>query len=159
MELNIHNLIDDAKCYDAVRKLRWTNGIICPHCESSDIIKRGKDDSEQYRQRYECKLCDKRFDDLTNTVFEGHHQPLKVWIICLYFMGLNLSATQIASELNLNKDDAYNMTTILRRGIVSKKPEPELSQEVECDEVYIVAGHKGNPAAVKKRVEKVGETG
>ena len=42
---------------------------------------------------------------------------------------------------------------------MSKKPEPELSQEVECDEVYIVAGHKGNPAAVKKRVEKVGETG
>jgi hypothetical protein len=30
-------------------------------------------------------------DDLTDTIFAGHHQPLKVWILCLYFMGLNLS--------------------------------------------------------------------
>ena len=36
-----------------------------------------------------------------------------------------------------------------------------LSGEVECDEVYIVAGHKGNPEAVKKKegrgVEGVGK--
>lgn len=159
MELNIHSLIDDAKCYDALRKLRWGNGVFCPHCKSEDIIKRGKDDSEKYCQRYECKSCAKRFDDLTNTVFNGHHQPLKVWIICLYFMGLNLTAAQIASELSLNKDDVYNMTTILRAGIVEKKPEPSLSTQVECDEVYIVAGHKGNPAAVKKREEKAGGIG
>ena len=37
-----------------------------------------------------------RFDDLTETIFAGHHQPLRVWILCLYFMGLNLSNVQIA---------------------------------------------------------------
>ncbi len=47
----------------------------------------------------------KRFDDLTGTVFSGHHQPLKVWILCLYFMGLNLSNIQIAQELDLNRTD------------------------------------------------------
>ena len=26
-----------------------------------------------------------------------------------------------------------------------------LEGEVECDEVYVVAGHKGHPEAVKKR--------
>ena len=85
MELNIHNLIDDAKCYEAVRNLRWPGRVHCPHCQSLDIIKRGKDETENYRQRYECKCCHKRFDDLTRTVFEGHHQPLKVWIIFLYY--------------------------------------------------------------------------
>jgi len=58
---------------------------------------------------------------LTGTVFEGHHQPLKVWVICLYFMGLNLSNQQIAAELDLNKDDVQGMTTQLREGIVVKK--------------------------------------
>ena len=33
--------------------------------------------------------------DLTDTVFEGHHQPLRVWILCLYLMGLNLSAVKL----------------------------------------------------------------
>jgi hypothetical protein len=34
---------------------------------------------------------------------------------------------------------------------VLRKPEVTLSGEVECDEVYIVAGHKGHPEAVRKK--------
>jgi transposase-like protein len=64
--------------------------------------------------------CHQRFDDLTDTIFAGHHQPLKVWILCLYFMGLNLSNEQIASELGVNRSDAQQMTAHLREGIVKK---------------------------------------
>ena len=159
MELSIHNLIDDARCYEAVRNMRWADGTRCPDCASIEIIKRGFDDQERNRQRYECKGCNKRFDDLTGTVFAGHHQPLKVWIIFLYFLGLNLSTLQIAQELNLNKDDAQMMAEILRSGVVAKKPEETLTGEVECDEVYVVAGHKGQPEAVKKRTGWDGATG
>jgi transposase-like protein len=151
MELSIHKVIDNARCYAAVRDLRWSEGISCPHCTSKEIIKRGFDEKEPNRQRYECKGCDKRFDDLTGTVFAGHHQPLKVWIIFLYVLGLNLSTLQIAQELNLNKDDGQMMAEILRSGVVEKKPEETLSGQVECDEVYVVGGHKGQPEAVKKR--------
>jgi transposase-like protein len=150
MDIKIQNLIDDAKCYETIRGLRWPEHVYCPGCNSDEVIKRGKDDTEIHKQRYECKSCNKRFDDLTGTVFAGHHQPLKTWVIFLYFMGLNLSNSQIAEELNLNKDDAQYMAQILRSGIVEKKPEVVLSGEVEFDEVYVVAGHKGNPAAVKK---------
>ncbi len=72
-------------------------------------------------------------------------------MLCLYFMGLNLSNEQIAHELDLNSDDAQKMTTQLREGIVERKPKVTLSGEVECDEVYVVAGHKGKPEEVKKR--------
>jgi transposase-like protein len=127
--------------------------VKCPHCEAKENIKGGRDDQDGGRQRYECKECGKRFDDLTGTVFAGHHQPLKVWVIFLYLMGLNLSTRQIARELNLNKDDAQRMGEVLRSGVVEKKPEVSLSGEVECDEVYVVAGHKGHPEAVKKRTD------
>ena len=43
------------------------------------------------------------------------------------------------------------MASVLRSGVVDKKPQAKLSGEVECDEVYVVAGHKGRPEAVKKR--------
>ena len=72
-------------------------------------------------------------------------------MLCLYFMGLNLSNEQIAQELDLNNDDAQKMTTQLREGIVERKPKVTLSGEVECDEVYVVAGHKGKPEEVKKK--------
>ena len=122
MQVNIKNLVDDVHCYESVRKLRWPNGIECPSCGSTHIIKRGFDDTESARQRYECKVCHKRFDDLTDTIFAGHHQPLKVWILCSYFMGLNLSNEQIARELDLNQSDVQQMTTQLREGSVKKSP-------------------------------------
>ena len=36
----------------------------------------------------------------------------------------------------------------LREGVVARQPEPVLSGEVECDEVYVIAGYKGCPEAV-----------
>ena len=156
--LNLANLIDDAKCYQTVRQMRWTQGVSCPKCNCQEVIKRGKDETQPHRQRYQCKGCSFHFDDLTDTIFGGHHQPLRVWILCLYFMGLNLSNQQIAQELDLDKDDVYQMTSLLRTGIVAGKPEVTLSGEVECDEVYVTAGHKGNPEAVKKKVVRGGET-
>ena len=149
--VNIQALIDDAKCFQAVRTMRWPDGVRCPECSSDGVTKDGHDDTQPERQRYRCHGCHKRFDDLSGTIFAGHHQPLRVWIVCLYFMGLNLSNEQIAQELGIDPDDAQVMASQLREGIVQRKPEVTLSGEVECDEVYVVAGHKGHPEAVRKK--------
>jgi hypothetical protein len=58
---------------------------------------------------------------------------------------------QIAKEWGLHRSDVQEMTTKLRQGVVERQPAVTLSGEVECDEVYVVAGHKGNPEAVKKK--------
>jgi transposase-like protein len=147
--LRIQSLIDDTKCYQVIRDLRWPHGPRCPHCDSEYIIKQGRVETQVARQRYECRDCSRRFDDLTGTIFAGHHQPLQVWVLCLYFLGPNLSNEQSARELDLNADEAQKMTSQLREGIVERKPEVTLSGEVECDEVYVTAGHKGHPEAVR----------
>ena len=149
--VNIQALIDDAKCFATVRALRWPDGVLCPECGSAEVAKDGHDETQPHRQRYHCSGCRKRFDDLTGTIFAGHHQPLRVWVLVLYFMGLNLSNEQIAQELEIDPDDAQVMASQLREGIVERKPEVALSGEVECHEVYVVAGHKGRPEAVRKK--------
>ena len=149
--ISISNLIDERKCYQMIRELRWPAGVICPHCQSCLVKKRGFHTTCTHRQRYCCQSCQRQFDDLTATVLAGHHQSVKVWVLCLYLMGLNLSNQQIAAELNLNLSDVHYMTTHLREGIVEKKESVPLTGEVECDEVYIVAGHKGQPAAVRAK--------
>ena len=120
MQVNIKNLIDDVQCYQTVRDLRWPDGIDCPSCESKHVIKRGFDDTESARQRCECTDCHTRFDDLTDTIFAGHHQPLKVWILCLYFIGLNVPNEQMAHKLAVKSSDVPQMTAQLREGIVKK---------------------------------------
>lgn len=149
--VNIRDLIDDAKCFETVRTPRWPDGVTCPHCAGGSVIKDGRDETQPERQRYRRQGCRRRFDDLTGTIFAGHHEPLRTWIICLYFMGLNLSSLQIAKDLDMNKGDVQAMVQSLRQGIVDRRPAVVLSGRVECDEVYVVAGHEGNPAAVKKK--------
>ena len=124
--LRIDKLIDDAKCYESVRQIRWSDGVRCVWCQSDQVRRRGLHQRQRERQRYHCKACDSDFDDLTNTIFAHHHQPLRKWILCLYLMRLNLSNEQIAQELDLNKDDAHQMTALLRSGVVDLKPEPTL---------------------------------
>src|SRR5512143_1463449 len=103
--INIQALIDDAKCFETIRALRWPDGVRCPGCGSSEGTKDGRHATRPERQRYRCGGCRKRFDDLTDTIFAGHHQPLRIWVLCLYFMGLNLSNEQIAQELDIDSED------------------------------------------------------
>src|SRR5215208_2896723 len=149
--VDLSGLMDDAKCFAFVRQRRWPEGVRCPSCGSDAVIRDGRDDAQPARQRYRCKTCAGRFDDLTGTALAGRHQPLQVWVLCLYFMGLNLSNRQIAAELGLNAADVQAMTEHLRSGLVAKAPAARLEGEVEIDEIYVVAGHKGQPAAVAKR--------
>jgi transposase-like protein len=88
------------------------------------MTKQGRDDTQPERPRYRCKSCERRFDDLPDTLFAGHHQPLRVWILCLYFMGRNLANQQIAKELDLPPSEEHQMTCQLRQGIVATKPTP-----------------------------------
>ena len=123
MVLYLQDLLDDEKCYEKVRELRWADGKVrCPRCGSEEVKRNGYHNTQKARRRYVCQgECCGHFDDLTGTVFEGHHQPLEVWVLCLYLMGLNLSNRQIAAELGLHKDDVQRMTEQLRVGVEAKK--------------------------------------
>jgi transposase-like protein len=149
--INLSSLLDDAKCFDLIRRHRWPDGPRCPGCGGGSMVRNGHDEIQPHRQRYRCNGCGIRFDDLSGTVLAGHHQPLRLWVLCLYFMGLNLSNRQIAGELDLNEDDVQSMTSRLREGLTAGMTEEPLAGVVEIDEVYVVAGHKGHPAAVQKK--------
>ena len=49
MLVNILGIIDDAKCYEVVRHLRWPDGVRCPHCDSDQRVKQGRDETEPHR--------------------------------------------------------------------------------------------------------------
>ena len=112
--INLQNLIDDAKCYETVRELRWPEGVRCPHHDSVSVSQSGRDTTQVHRQKYYGKGCHRYFDDLTGTVFAGHHQPRRTWILCVYLMGLNLSNQPIAQDLELNQDDVQDILIWLR---------------------------------------------
>jgi transposase-like protein len=143
--------IDDAKCFDLVRQHRWPDGVRCPTCGRAAVTRQGREETQPNRQRYRGKDCDARVDDVTDPSFAGQPRPLRTWVLCLYVMGLNRSNRQIAPELALSVSEVQVMTEPLRSGLVVKLPPVTLDDDVEVDEVYGGAGHKGNPAAVAKK--------
>lgn len=130
----LNNLIDEGKCDEEVRRIRWPNGVCGPACTSNKIAKRGRNHRQQEGRRYTCKNCGKRFDDLTKTLFMGRHQPWSVWFAYRYLMGLNVSNRQIAEEPNLNESDGQAMAEALRGGMVQRRPPVRMGGVVECDE-------------------------
>jgi hypothetical protein len=115
------------------------------------MTKQGRDDTQPERQRSLCPSCERRFDDGTDPICAGHHQPLRVWIRCLYGMGLHLSHHHMAHARDLHKDAVPQMPSQVRPGMGRKQPAPTCTDAGECDEVSMVAGHKGKPEAVGQK--------
>ena len=154
--LTLVGLIDDVKCYEQSAKCVGLTALsvlnVAPHrFQNEGSIPLNPLDKDMPVPTVVANLM-----DLTDSIFASRHQPLQTWIACLYLMGLNLSNQQIAQELDLHKDDVHHMTHELRQAIADKRPEVQLSGTVEFDEVYVTAGHKGQPQQVKKKGERVG---
>jgi transposase-like protein len=149
-EIQLHQIVDVGRCHEILRSVRWSETVKCYKCGSTQVIKNGKDSVDKHIQHYKCKTCNSYFDDLTDTIFSGSHFGIDKWICILYLMNLNVSNLQIAKELDLNVDSVANMRATIREGVVKKKPDLHLSGQVEADECYVVAGHKGQPLKVQK---------
>ncbi len=48
--VNIQNLINDARYFETIRSMRWPNGIVCPECGSTHVVKYGHDEIQPERQ-------------------------------------------------------------------------------------------------------------
>lgn len=81
--IKIHELLDEAKCYEALRGIRWPQGGRCVQRQRDACSRDGHHTNQPLRQRYRCRVCGKRFDDLSETVLGGHHQSVAVWVLCL----------------------------------------------------------------------------
>ena len=143
----INNLIDERKCYEEVRRIRWLNEVCYPGCTSNKINKRGRNHQQQVCRRHTYKNCGKRFADRTGTPFMGRYQPLSVWFAYLYLMGLNLSNRQIAEELNLNESDGQAMADELRSGIVKCRSKVPKGRNQSSAQAWESTGYQGQKNA------------
>jgi Transposase zinc-ribbon domain len=37
MLIKLTNLLDEEKCYEVIRQLRWPDGVVCLHCSSTGV--------------------------------------------------------------------------------------------------------------------------
>lgn len=135
---------DEDAAREHLEKLRWANGIVCPHCGVKDQATKlePREDSKRPVRKgvYKCRACRKQFTVTVGTIFHRSHIPLNVWLhvfhlVCSSKKGM--SAHQIHRMTGITYKSAWFMVHRIREAMTPNAPEAKLTGTIEVDETYV----------------------
>jgi len=135
-------------CRQFLFDLRWPEGVCCSRCGHGHVWPTA-------RGLWKCAQCGRQISVTAGTIFQGSHQPLRVWFRALWYV---TSQKQGVSALGLQRvlglgsyRTAWMWLHKLRRAMVRPGRE-RLTGTVEVDETYLGGprpGKTGRGAAGK----------
>jgi transposase-like protein len=148
---------DEDAAREFFEKLRWPNGVACPHCGGADpytLTPKATSKKPGRKGLYKCRACRKQFTVTVKSVFEDSRIPLSKWLLGLHLLASSkkgMSAHQLHRMLNISYKAAWFMAHRLRYAMASGPLGGMLEGIVEADETYV--------GAKKKRGSKRGRAG
>ena len=145
--IDVGRLTED-EAREILEKLRWPNGIECPHCNSKNVV-RIKGKSEKVRDGLlRCKDCRKQFTVTVGTIMHRSHITLRQWIQAFYSMCSHkkgVSSLQLQRNLGLHSyRSAWHLTHRIRLAMKEDPLASLLKGVIEADETYIGGKPRAN---------------
>ena len=112
-------------------KIRWPNGLACPHCGDMDVAAKKK-------RGYRCRGCRSDFTVKTGTVMHDSKLGCQKWAIAVYQVTTNLkgvSSMKLARDLRVTQKTAWFLLHRIREAMSAG--DHLLSSTLEADETYI----------------------
>ncbi len=139
----------EEKCRAYFHNRRWSEQIICPHCENEKVYKFSDG------KRFKCACCRKIFTVRTGTIFEDSNLPLRKWFIAIYLVTSHkkgISSHQLARDIKVTQKTAWFMLQRIRFQLGIIEDTEPLEGIVEADETFV--GGKNKNRHKDKKVEK-----
>ncbi len=140
---------NEDECKKYLKKLIWKDVVPseCPRC--------GNAKTYQFKDghTYKCSGCRKKFNLLTNTIFENTKIPLQKWIIAIYLACTEKRGTssyQLSQFMGLTQKTAWFMLQRIRTMFEELQPQA-LEGICTADETYV--GGKQKNKHMDKRVK------
>ena len=125
---------DEAACWEAMRRLRWPHGFVCPRCGH----RRSYPIAE--RRLEQCRSCRYQASLTAGTVFHKTRVPLRIWFLGIFFLARHkqgISALQFQRDTGLGSyQTAWTLLHKLRSALWHRA-EDRLRGWVEADETYV----------------------
>src|SRR5688500_71488 len=72
---------DKNRAHDLMVRLRWPEGVTCPHCQGTDALFLAK------WFRFQCRGCRKQFTVKTGSMMEDSPLGLDKWLSAMWLIG------------------------------------------------------------------------
>jgi len=148
---------DEDKAREYLEKMRWPEGVVCPHCgllgeayriqvkektaEEIEAMKAaGKRPRKPRKGLWKCAGCREQFTVTVKSIFEDSHIPLHKWLLAIHLLCSSkkgMSAHQLMRMLDIKQyKSAWFMAHRIRYAMAGEMFE-KASGVVEVDEAYI----------------------
>lgn len=140
-----HSKAKNEEARELLESLRWADGVVCPRCESKDVVAvTANKDKEIRKGLYRCKECrrNKRSNQFTVTVgsiFEDSHIDLDIWLQAITLLCSSkkgMSAHQLHRQLGITYKTAWFMAHRIRYAM-GKLFTRRMKGTIEADETYV----------------------
>lgn len=138
----------EEQCRDALFKVRWPNGFVCPSCHNTTHC-------QLSRGVYQCHRCRHQASLIAGTIFHGTHLPLTTWFLAIYLLTQRkngLSALQLSRELGVSYNTAWKIKHKILQVMLECNQGETLTGRIEIDDAYLGGerpGKRGRGAAHK----------
>jgi transposase-like protein len=119
--------------FDFIVKLRWPNGVVCPHCGEC------KPTLIRTRRIFKCQKLRKQFSVKVGTVFEDSPLGFDKWLPALWMLANcrnGISSYELARTLKVTQKTAWFMLGRIREAMKAQSFE-RTQATIEIDEAYI----------------------
>lgn len=124
---------DEDICIKFVASMRWSDGAICPRCESQELS------FLKTRKIWKCKACKKQFSVKVGTIFEASPISLDKWLLAIWLISSaknGISSYEVHRAIGVTQKTAWFMMHRIRFAMENGTIE-KLSGNVEVDETFI----------------------
>lgn len=130
---------------EEIRENRFNNGLYCIHCGSKLVRRFGK---YHDRQRFQCKACNRTFNDLTKTPMHKT-KHLDKWGKYLEYMIEGYSIRKCAKLLKIHVSTSFAWRHKILH-VLNQNKDDKLQGIVEADETYELFSAKGSRTLNRK---------
>jgi transposase-like protein len=140
MNLSGLSALTEDQAREKLEAIRWPNGPVCAHCGCMDNVT--KFQGKKHRPGvYKCNDCGEQFTVTVNSVMEGSHLPIRLWLMAFSIMcsaKKGVSALQLQRQLGIGSyRSAWHLCHRIRHAMLQEPLKGLLTGTVEVDETYV----------------------